>query len=123
MRRPLFALTFVIGALVACRPSRTEPPPYTPMPLDPGAIADAGLPEPPDLSDGGFAAPACANACANLLRLNCGEGRVRPGEDSCYLVCKRAESTEGRVDFKPACIASAPDVNALRACKTYRCTP
>lgn len=87
------------------------------------AADDAGIidnEEPLDIA-GGYTSPSCASACANLRRLHCPEGATRPGEDSCYVVCRRAESTRGRIDFKPRCVAAARDRTALAACETYRC--
>lgn len=130
----LFPLTIVIAAF-ACEP----PPPRCPEPIvivstdaaapledettvivtDPdGGITE--YTEPFDVA-GGYASPVCASACANLLRFQCPEGKVKPGEDSCYVVCRRAEGTGGRIDFKPRCVTAARSKTAIRACRTYRC--
>lgn len=136
MKLPTIVLSFL---LLACRP--TSPPPEAPIvvtehdaggsapvvsdgghgPAD--ATADASPREYAEPVDGptGYLYPACASSCLNLLRVGCPEGRPRPGEDSCYVVCKRAEMTSGRIDFKPRCIAAAHDRAAVRACGTYRC--
>lgn len=86
---------------------------------DPPTGTDGGV-EPLD-GVGAYAVPQCASACANLARLRCPEGKGRAGEDSCYVVCKRAVSTRGRIDLKPECVAAAKSVSAVRACETYRC--
>ena len=78
--------------------------------------------EPYDLA-GAYGAPDCASACQTLLRLSCPEGRPKPGQDSCYVVCRRAQATAGRIDFKPKCIATSKTRAQLRACGTYRCLP
>ena len=76
--------------------------------------------EPFDLP-GGYSSPVCLEACLNLKRLGCPEGVSRPGEEACYIVCRRSESTNGRVNFRPACIAAAKNKSEILACKTYRC--
>ncbi len=84
-------------------------------------VPDGGsFDEPPDMSSGGYAMPACARACVNLQTLGCPEAAKYPGEDSCYVVCKRAEST-GKIDFNLPCVEKASTREELRACKTYRC--
>ena len=77
---------------------------------------------------GGYSSPDCAAACANLARVRdaahpngCPEAKAAAGEDSCYVVCRRAAATNGRIDFKPRCIAAAKTIATLRACGTYRC--
>lgn len=68
----------------------------------------------------GYAVPKCAQACANIQAKRCPEATTRPGEDSCYVVCSRAEAT-GKIDFKTQCVAAAKSQSAIRACGTYRC--
>lgn len=87
-------------------------------PIDYGS--DGGLAEPFDTA-GGYTSPDCAAGCTNLRRVGCAEGAARPGEDSCYVVCKRAELTRGKIDFKPRCVAAAKTREAVLACGTYRC--
>ena len=137
-RRLCGSVTVAIAvlALLACaRPTWPEPAiavtntdagqPVSPT-IDGSVLAqvpDTGTPdyaEPFDVA-GGYAVPICASACANLLRHTCPEGQHRPCEDSCYIVCKRAEGTRGRLDFKPRCVTAAADKAAIRACGTYRC--
>lgn len=83
-------------------------------------LTDAGLDEPFDVA-GGYQTPICASACASLKANGCSEGSARPGEDSCYVLCRRAEATGGRIDLKPRCVAAARGKAAVRACGTYRC--
>ena len=92
---------------------------------DGGSIVLEG--EPFDAASG-YSSPDCAAACANLARVRdatrpngCPEAKTVPGEDSCYVVCRRAAATNGRIDFKPRCIAAAKTIATLRACGTYRC--
>ena len=68
----------------------------------------------------GYAAPRCADACKNLQAKRCPEATTRKGEDSCYVVCARAEAT-GKIDFRTDCVARAASQAAIRACRTYRC--
>lgn len=105
-------------------PAPLDPPPDPFHPPDvPPTDEDGGVvtfDEPFD-APSGYASQPCADACKTLLRLKCPEGRGRPGEDTCYVVCRRAEATGGRIDFKPRCIAAAKDKAALLRCGTYRC--
>lgn len=133
-RLPLASLAtaLVIGAFAACQtPAATCPEPIVIVSSDAAAPLDdpsraIGPPdiiydEPFDAADK-YTVPACAAACANLEAHGCGEAVRRAGEDSCYVTCKRAEATGGRINFKPQCIAAAKDRTAIRACGTYRCT-
>ena len=49
-----------------------------------------------------------------------GVSGCRHGEDSCYVICQRAEGT-GKIDLKTACVANASTLVLIRACGTYRC--
>lgn len=134
MSRLLAALSVI--AAVACSGSQSRCPEPIVMvigadggqtPLDPTTVivtmADGGtitFEEPFDVA-GGYASPDCAAACVSLRRARCSEATTRPGEDSCYVLCRRAEATRGQIDFKPRCIAAAQSREAIRACGTYRC--
>lgn len=118
----------VLAACLERGPAAPEPSIVDVRRCDAGANADAAafdaaIPDYDEPFDApaGYFAPACASACANLKANRCPEGSTRPGEDSCYIVCRRAEATRGRVDFKPGCIAAAQGREAIRACGTYRC--
>ena len=98
-------------------------------PETPDASTDAGAPiadaepgqhEPFDAPGSTYRVPACAAACANLKRQGCPEAERQPGEDTCYVVCRKAQET-GKIDFKPQCIADAKSIEAVKACGTYRC--
>ena len=121
----LALLALAIASLSACERPAACPCPdsvVTVVPLDPSG--DGGTIEPDDEPfdiAGGYSTPVCLEACLNLKRLGCPEARNRPGEDSCYVVCRRAESTNKHVSFRPDCIAAAKDKRALLACNTYRC--
>lgn len=129
---PLFAVMSALAlslAAGACHPTPTATPVATdivevatdagPARVELATTTDGGV-EPFDVGDG-YAVPACANACAMLQRLGCPEGVGRPGEDSCYVVCKRAETTRGRIDLKPSCVSAARTKDDVRSCGTYRC--
>ena len=135
---PFLALSLAVHSLGACcaAPPIVEPP-IVIVPLSDASApsADAGA----DVSEGEpylyegvtdpfdgpmvgtYAYPACAGACSMLVKHGCPDGKYVRGQDSCYTVCKRAEETKGKVDFKPACIARATSLAALKACNTYRC--
>lgn len=125
------ALTAITGLTSCGQPAPRCPDPITIVTTtDAGAeLADSaarpaqpdGGDEPFDLAGTSYSSPPCASACTNLKRLGCPEGAGRPGEDSCYVVCRRAEATRGKIDFKPACIGAATNRYQLRACGTYRC--
>ena len=139
LRVTLGALAAALGIVVACQPKPAECPPSITI-----TVSDAGAEPPHPIQDettvivtdpdggvteytepfdraGGYLFPTCAAACSNMVRLTCTSARQRPGEDSCYVVCKRAEGTGGRIDLKPACLAAAKTKAAIRACGTYRC--
>lgn len=122
MRIDILYLTLLLNAAtIACeRPAAC--PESVIMIVTPDASIAAQDPddEPFDLP-GGYASPVCLDACLNLKRQGCPEGVPRPGEDSCYIVCRRAQATGGRVDFRPACVAAASNRTEIQACKTYRC--
>jgi hypothetical protein len=94
------------------------PPPNVVALPDGGELVLEG--EPFDIT-GGYAVPECASACTKLSQFGCPEAITRRGEDSCYVVCRRANATAGRIDFKPRCIATAKTLASLKACGTYRC--
>jgi len=71
-------------------------------------------------TDGEVKVPACGEACVQLAKLGCPEATPKQGEESCYVVCARAEETK-RFSLKPACIAKAATVDEARACGTVRC--
>jgi hypothetical protein len=76
---------------------------------------------PPPSRDASPEPPAdCAEACANLERLGCPEGRPASGAN-CVDVCDHAEST-GVFSMRMACVASARSVGEVRACGTVRCS-
>lgn len=116
------ALRFIIGAsLIAAAfvpACKSCPPPEHITVL----VGDAGpYVEPFDTPDGaGYRNAPCAKACANLQDKSCPDGFKRPGEDSCYVVCRNAEET-GKIDFHVDCIAAAKDRAAIAACHSYRC--
>lgn len=107
-------------AAIACDRPAACPESVVMVVSDAAAAAQDPDDEPFDIA-GGYSTPTCLEACLNLKRHGCPEGTSRPGEDSCYIVCRRSEATNGRVNFKPACVAAAKDVTEIRACKTYRC--
>ena len=127
-----FAIAFALPIGVAgCR----EPGPVVPCPGIVTVTTDAGVWGDGDGGDGGsdsdeytepfdtptgYSAPNCAGACRNLQTKRCPEAVTRKGEDSCYVVCQRAEAT-GKIDFKTVCVARATSQAAIRACGTYRC--
>lgn len=80
---------------------------------------DAGLADAEEL-DGTKKPSACGDACVQLAKLGCPESTPKPGEESCFIVCTRAEETK-RFSLKPACIAKAATVAEVRACGTVRC--
>lgn len=107
--------------LDGCKKTDTTPPDATVVVI----VADGGTPtdtwdEPTDGPGATYLSPLCAKACINLRKLECLDGYRRPGEDSCYVVCKRAEGT-GKIDFHTQCIIDARDLAGVRACGTYRC--
>lgn len=117
----------MLGVLVAaviiggCRKEGADKPPEPPVIVvivDAGA--DADYVEPTDTPAGGYSVPDCNAACVNLRKLGCEDGYRRPGEDTCYIVCKRAQ-TSGVMDFKPKCVASKTTIEGVRSCGTYRC--
>ena len=121
---PLLALLALAAG--ACHPAPAEAPGIVEIATD----ASVGSVERATTTDGGvepfdldtrYAVPACATACATLQRLGCPEGTGRPGEDSCYVVCKRSETTRGRIDLRPSCVSAARTTDDVRACRTYRC--
>jgi hypothetical protein len=124
---------FVMGVIVAvilagfflpacCKPCAYPPePPVVVIDVDGGnALTDAGEYQEPFDTAGAYLVPACASACSTLRRVGCEDGFSRPGEDTCYIVCKRAQLS-GVMDFKPACVTAATSKEAVRACGTYRC--
>ena len=98
---------------------RNQLPPEPPIVIFDG---DAGAFDEPfdDVSSGGYANLRCARACARLQTLKCPDGFARPGEDSCYVTCKRAENT-GKIDFHLDCVIAASSQAAVRKCGSYRC--
>lgn len=105
-----------LTALGACPPN-----PFPPEPPIVIVEADGGVyDEPPDMTSGGYSNLRCARGCANLQSNKCPDGFHRPGEDSCYVVCKRSEAT-GKIDFNLDCIIGAKNQVEIRACRTYRC--
>lgn len=112
-----FALYALVSFFVpACKEQPPPEPPVVIIAVDGGS---AGWEEPADGSSGAFLNPGCAKACSNLRARGCLDGFRRPGEDSCYVVCKRAE--ESMMDLKTGCVAKAETIAAIRACGTYRC--
>jgi hypothetical protein len=127
------------AAASAC--GSTQPPPVTPGPVtpvpivivsdgaapQPESLEDAGRvvivvdgTDPPDAPNGSYTLPKCASACSHLRALRCSDGTSRPGEDSCYVVCKRAEGS-GKIDFHLDCVNTAKTIAAVRLCHSYRC--
>lgn len=107
---------FVLLAIASCREPNT-PPPSPPIVL---ATQDGGAYEEPFDTPSGYRVPGCARSCENLRKRNCPEGITRVGEDSCYVVCRRAEETS-KIDFNTSCVEKAETQEAIRACGTYRC--
>ena len=105
--------------VIVTTPDSGFAPTPNPDPASADASADAST-EPLDDSDS-TSASICAAACRNLATYRCPEAVTRPGEDSCVIVCQRAETTRGRIDLKPRCIAAAKSRAAILACGTYRC--
>lgn len=112
----LITFGVLVGFFLGCVRHADVPPKAPPIFIN----EDGGVyAEPFDVA-GGYALPLCAYACANLQRRRCPDGSARSGEDSCYVVCRRAEQT-GKIDLKPGCVADAGTVEAIRACGTYEC--
>lgn len=108
---------FFLPATEGCRPARPVTAPVDVI----VASEDGGVyAEPFDGPSGSYLAPQCARACANLQKRSCSDGFTRHGEDSCYVICQRAEGT-GKIDLKTACVANASTLVLIRACGTYRC--
>lgn len=105
------AFTVGVGCLNPPAPG-PPPPPSPPNPTDPSDDED-----PDALLDAG--APVCLTACVRLRRLGCPEGSPRGG-DGCVGTCLNSIAKQ-TVDLKPACIASAKTVTAIRACGTVDC--
>lgn len=117
-------LIFVSGlALATAGVSCAAKDPNCPAPFvivaGDGGETDSGYDEPFD-TPAGYSQPMCAAACANLRLRGCPEGTTRPGEDSCYVVCMRAEETRV-IDFKTSCVAKAKTKIEIKRCGTYRC--
>lgn len=114
------AMAFVFASFIAtgCRKEGTYPPepPVVVIVVDGGG---QDYDEPFD-APGGYVVPECAAACATLRALDCEDGFRRPGEDTCYVLCKRAQLS-GVMDFKPGCVAGKTSKAAVRSCGTYRC--
>ena len=127
MSRALTAAMAIAITLAGCHEPPKCPDAITVVERDGGTTTvvvtgpDGGVIEEPFDVAGGYASPECAAACTTLQRVGCPEARTRPGEDSCYVVCKRAEATRGRIDFKPRCVAAARTREAVLACGTYEC--
>jgi hypothetical protein len=83
--------------------------------VDAGADASNG-----ETVDGAKRLTACDHACANLEKFHCPESLTPTNGDTCTVVCQRAEAT-GKLSLKPACVADAGTVEAIRACGTVRC--
>lgn len=62
--------------------------------------------------------PSPEGACAHLAELGCPEARNEAGAPSCATDLRRANRI---ADMKLACITSAPNVAAVRACGSVRC--
>lgn len=88
-------------------------------PQRPPAVDDGGAPDAPPVEPEGLER-ACGNACAQLAQLGCPEANPNPGGESCYTICAKAE-TSRKFTLKPACLAAAKTVPAVRACGTVRC--
>lgn len=58
--------------------------------------------------------------CAHLADLGCPEAQVATDGTSCPMVIRQAQKL---VDMKLSCLAEAPTVDDLRACRTVRCQP
>lgn len=114
MKLLTFFSILLVAFLPAC-PKEAENPTVTVS--DAGTDSDA---EPPDGPAGTYKVPDCQKACIKLGEIGCPEAIRKAGEDSCYVVCKRAQES-GKFDFKPACIAKARDKSSVLACGTYRC--
>lgn len=103
--------------------------PPTPSPVTPTndasdaalpILTDATGPLAPDDADAAGSKSACARACVKLASLGCPEAQTPEGGLSCSLVCSNADAN-GHFDLKPACIAAAKDVAAVRKCGSVRC--
>jgi len=85
-----------------------------------GCSGRAVTPVPPDADasvfDGG---DMCAAMCTTLVNLGCPEGHPINGA-SCVDVCLHTEQT-GVFELKPACVATAHDIDGVKACGTVRC--
>jgi hypothetical protein len=110
------AVAFSFMVFCNCRRDLPPEPPFVVF------VGDAGAFDEPfdDVSSGGYANPRCALACAKLQSVHCSDGFKRPGEDSCYVLCKRAEGT-GKIDFNLECVLTKITVAGVRECGTYRC--
>ena len=131
LRRPLALglLAIAFAACAGCPPPNPQPP--GPGDGGPGDAADDSMPSPPapvppappapvDAAPGPSPQSDCARACANLVRLGCPEGSTQGA--GCTATCTKAQA-EQLTDFKPACLAAAADVTALRACHApVKCT-
>lgn len=104
------ALAAVCLLVVSCRTREPEPyvPEWYPGPLEVVVPAPEGSPA--------AVASPCGQACSNLYRLGCVEGR--PSGTSCYTACIRMAALQR---IPAACWARANSVDELRACGRVRC--
>ncbi len=120
MRAILVLVVSTISALLVFACETKPPEPVVPQP--PLIVGDGGAFDEPfdNASSGGYLQPKCAKACANLQTLKCPDGFRREGEDSCYVVCRRATES-GKIDFKLDCVIAAKSQDEVRSCKSYQC--
>jgi hypothetical protein len=109
-------IAVAITLVCSCRRDLPPEPPFVVFDGDGGAFDEPF----DDLSSGGYSNHRCALVCAKLQSVKCSDGFKRPGEDSCYVVCKRAEDS-GRIDFRLDCVLTKVTVAGVRECGTYRC--
>lgn len=106
----------ILVGFFACREPNCPDAVVVIQPADAGLPGDAGE----EQLDGTKKISPCGDACVQLAKLGCPESTPKPGEESCYVVCARAEETK-RFSLKPTCIAKAATVAEVRACGTVRC--
>jgi hypothetical protein len=98
---------FAFGFVVAGCPPTPNPPPND---------ADASQPAPQYDADPGDASLAALRACANLKMLGCQEGQ----KERCGETVDRVLETK-ITPFDIECVASAPNVEAVRKCPAIQC--
>lgn len=115
MKRFTFVVLTVLAAVALLACPRPVCPAWVPVDID----ADVS-PYPEWPTEEAAQVPVCVSACKRLKQLGCPEAEPIDGGDSCYMICKNAE-TSGHFSLNPRCVAAASSVPVLWKCGTVRC--